>query len=185
MSNKVCYCDLDGVFTCYPKCWLEFIRDMTGKHYESLEQAKKGLFYADYVNLKNNYRGSSFKYNLTAREGSSAFTKSLKEQGWFVVLVTTRPNSYPQLLIRTIRWLDKNNILFDDILFLERDLDILTRYPNFVFGVQDDPQVCTIIARMGYKMFLIRNENNFDSLHENVIIVDRLEDIIGRISNWV
>lgn len=184
MSRRVCYCDLDGVFTSYPKCWLKFIETTTGRHYESLGEAKKSLSYADYVNLKNNYRSSDFKYNLTPREGSSAFTRSLRGQGWFIVLVTTRPGSHPELQIRTIRWLEKNNILFDDILFLERELDILARYPDFTFGVQDDPQVCNAMAKMGYRMFLMRNDHNFDDLHENVTIVDSLEDIIERVSNW-
>jgi hypothetical protein len=184
VSRRLCYCDLDGVFTSYPKCWLEFIEARTGRRYESLDEARKALSYADYVNLKSRYRSSDFKYNLTPREGSSAFTRSLREEGWFTVLVTTRPASYPELQIRTIRWLDKNSILFDDIVFLERELAIVAIYPDFSFGVQDDPQVCNAMAKMGYKMFLMRNDCDFDELHENVIIVDSLKDIIERVSKW-
>ena len=175
---------MDGVFTSYPKCWLEFIEARTGKHFNSLEEAKKILSYANYVDLKNDYRSSEFKYNLTPSEGSSVFTNFLKEQGWFVVLATTRPASHPGLQTRTVRWLEKNGIYFDDLLFLNKELDILARYPDFIFGVQDDPEVCNILAKMGYRVFLIRNGRNFDNLHENVVLADTLEDIIRRVVNW-
>jgi hypothetical protein len=175
---------LDGVFTSYPKCWLEFIEARTGKHFHSLEKAKKALSYVDYVNLKNDYRSSDFKYNLTPTKGSSVFTNSLKEQGWFVVLATTRPASHLGLQTRTVHWLEKNGIYFDDLLFLDKELDILARYPDFIFGVQDDPEVCNIMAKMGYRVFLMRNGRNFDNLHENVFLADTLEDIIRRAANW-
>ena len=184
MPNRICVCDLDGVFTSYPECWLKFIETKTGRHYESLDAARRTLSYSDYVNLKEDYRSSDFKYNLTPREGSSAFTKSLRDQGWFIVLVTTRPASHPELQIRTMRWLEQNSILFDEILFLKRELEVLARYPDFTFGVQDEPQVCNVMAKMGYKMFLMRNGRDFDNLHENVIIGDNFEDIIKGILNW-
>lgn len=183
-SRGVCCCDLDGVFTPYPECWLEFIEAKTGKHFDSLEEAKESLSYADYVSLKKDYRSSDFKYNLTPREGSSAFTRFLSEEGYSLVITTTRPVSHPQLLIRTIRWLDKNNILFDDILFLERELDIVASYPDFTFGVQDDPQVCNAMAKMGYKMFLIHSSHHdIGNLHRNVAVVDGFEDIMEMIKN--
>jgi len=175
---------LDGVFTSYPKCWLEFIEARTGKHFDSLEEAKNALSYSAYVSLKNDYRSSDFKYNLTPTEGSSAFASFLKEQGWFVVLATTRPASHPGLQTRTLHWLDKNGIYFDDVVFLDKELDIFTRYPDFIFGVQDDLEVCNIMARMGYKMFLMCNGRSFGNLHENVFLADTLEDIIGRVENW-
>jgi hypothetical protein len=175
---------LDGVFTSYPKCWLEFIEAKRGKHFQSLEEAKKSLSYADYVNLKNDYRSSDFKYNLTPTKGSSAFTSSLKEQGWFLVIATTRPASHPGLQTRTVQWLEKNGIYFDDLLFIDKGLDILTRYPDFIFGVQDDPEVCNIMAKMGYRMFLMRDGRNFGNLHQNIVTADTLEDIIRRVANW-
>lgn len=184
MPKRVCYCDLDGVFTSYPKCWLEFIEIRIGKHFNSLEEAKKTLTYTGYTSLKSDYRNSDFKYNLTPTEGSPDFTNFLKEQGWFIVIATTRPADYPALQARTLRWLEKNGIAADDVLFLNRELDILARYPNFIFGVQDDPEVCNIMAKMGYRMFLMRNGRNFDNLHENVFLADTLEDIIRRVANW-
>jgi hypothetical protein len=181
MSNEICYCDLDGVFAPYPKCWLEFIEARTGKHFDSLEIAKKNLSYANYVSLKKEYRSSDFKYSFSPKKGSSDFTKFLHEEGYLIVIATTRPLSYPQLLIRTIRWLDKNNILFDDILFTDGALDVVSKYPDISFGVEDEPHVADIMAKWEYKMFLLCNGRNIDSHHRNVTVVDRFEDIIEAI----
>lgn len=182
MLNKVCYCDLDGVFSSYPKCWLEFIELKTGKCFNSLEEAKKNLTYDKYVSLKKDYRGSYFKYNLIPREGSSNFTKFLHEEGYFIVITTTRPLSHPQLLIRTIRWLEKNNILFDDILFCE-ELEVVLKYPDLIFGVEDELHVANKLAEWGYKMFLMSNGRNIEKLNRNFIIVDCFEDIMEVIKN--
>ena len=182
MLNKICYFDLDGVFVPYPKCWLEFIELKTGKHFDSLEEVKKSLTYSDYVSLKKDYRNSDFKYNLKPREGSSNLTKYLHDEGYSIVIATTRPSNHKKLLIRTIRWLDKNNILFDDIIF-HKDFEVVAKYPNFLFGVEDDLHVANMVARWGYRIFLMRNGRNIDYLHRNVILIDDFEDIVKTINN--
>jgi len=116
------------------------------------------------------------------RRGSSDFTKFLHEEGYFIVIATTRPSSHPQLLIKTIRWLDRNNILFDDIIF-HKHIDVVTKYPDLTFGVEDEPQVANLVARWGYKMFLMRNGRDIDYLFRNVILVEDFEDIMKKIQN--
>lgn len=179
-SKGICYCDLDGVFVPYPECWLEFIEGSTGKHFDSLDEAKKGLAYADYVSLKKDYRSSEFKYAVAPRKGSAEFTRYLFEEGWFMTIVTTRPANYPQLLIRTVRWLERNGILFDDIIFCENKVDVLARYPDLAFGVEDETSAANFIAASGCRVFLMSNACDVDeSLHSNVTVVSCFEDIIG------
>ena len=183
-SKGVCYCDLDGVFASYPECWLRFIETKTGQHFDSLQEAKESLSYADYVNLKNDYRSSDFKYNLTPRRGSSDFTRFLRQEGYSLVIATTRPFSHPQLMIRTIRWLDKNNILFNDLLFCDGELDVVSKYPNLSFCVEDEPHVANIMAGWGYRTFLLRSSHyDIGNLHKNVTVVDGFEDIMEMIKN--
>lgn len=179
----LCYCDLDGVFAPYPKGWLEFIETKTGKHFDSLEAAKECFSYAAYVSLKSEYRSSDFKYNLIPRRDSSDFTKFLHDEGYLIVIATMRPLRHPQLLIRTVHWLEKNDILFDDILFCDSALEVVSKYPDLTFGVEDEPYVANTMAGWGYKMFLMHNGRNMDNLHRNVTVVDGFEDIMGLIRN--
>jgi hypothetical protein len=154
-EKKVCYFDLDGVFTPYPRCWLDFIALKTGAFYESITTAKKTLSYYDYIHLKEEYRSSDFKYGLDAREGSSELTRWLREHEFTVVVATTRPSEHKRLMIRTIRWLDQNDILFDDVMF-HNGFEVCSRYPSLVFGVEDDLQKANVLGKWGYTMFLMR-----------------------------
>jgi len=180
MLNNICYLDLDGVFVPYPKCWLDYIELKTGKHFDSLDEAKKKLAHAEYVRLKEDYRSSEFKYNLLPRKGSSKFTRFLQDEGYQIIIATTRPIDHSKLLIRTIRWLDRNNIFFDDIIF-QKEFEVVTKYPDFIFGVEDEPYIANILAKWGYRMFLMRNSRNIYNLHEKVIVVDCFEDIMNNI----
>ena len=94
-----------------------------------------------------------------------------------------RPLRHPQLLIRTVHWLEKNDILFDDILFCDSALEVVSKYPDLTFGVEDEPYVANTMAGWGYKMFLMHNGRNMDNLHRNVTVVDGFEDIMGLIRN--
>lgn len=182
--RRVCYCDLDGVFAPYPECWLKFIEIQTGKHFDYLEEAKENLSYADYSGLKNDYRSSDFKYSLKPRRGSSDFTKFLRQEGYSLVVATTRPMGHPQLMIRTIRWLDKNDIIFDDILFCDGELDVVSKYPALSFCVEDEPRVADIMARWGYQVFLMRSSHHeTDNFHKNVIVVKGFDEIMEMIKN--
>ena len=178
-SRGVCYCDLDGVFAPYPECWLEFIEVRTGRAFGSLDEAKQGISYADYVRLKNEYRSSEFKYSLTPRAGSPEFTRFLIQEGWFVGIVTTRPAGHRQLLIRTIRWLERNGIVFDDILFCDNKVEVVARYPELVFGVEDEASEANAVANLGYRIFLLSNPGDTrGGLHHNVTVVRSFEDIM-------
>ena len=178
-SKEVCYCDLDGVFAPYPECWLDFIEVQTQHHFNSLDEAKKRLSYADYISLKNNYRSSDFKYTLAPRKDSSYFTKFLKQRGYSLVIATIRPISHPKLMIRTIRWLDKSEILFDDILFCNSEFDVVTKYPTLSFCVEDEPNVANIMAGWGYQVFLMRsNYHDIANLHKSVVVVEGFRDIM-------
>lgn len=177
-EKKVCYFDLDGVFAPYPRCWLDFIALKTGTCYESLTVAKETLTYFDYVRLKEEYRSSDYKYELDAREGSSELSRWLHESGFTIVVATTRPSGHRRLMLRTIRWLDRNDIIFDDIVF-HNGFEVCFRYPSLVFGVEDDLQKANMLARWGYTMFFMRNGREARGCHENVIPINGFKDMMG------
>lgn len=182
--RKVCYLDLDGVFLSYPRCWLDYIKLRTGESFDSLEDAKKSLSYRDYTQIKKDYRNSDYKYNLKPKSGSSSFTDFLHNEGYFIVIATTRPSRHLRLPIRTIRWLDQNSISFDDIIFCDDKAEVVSKYPGFEFGVEDEVVEANKIARLGYRMFLINDLRNDQSeLHSNITVVNGFKDIMSCIKN--
>lgn len=181
-SEKLCCCDLDGIFTDYPECWLKFIEIKIGRYFDSLEKAKKNIPYADYIQLKNDYRSSDFKYNLTPKPASSKFTETLRKMGFFVIIVTRRPATHPLLRLKTINWLQKNDILFDDILFVEKKSDVILEYCKISFFVEDEIDDALMLSKLGYKVFLMENDRVLDKYtHNNISIIKSFEEILNEI----
>lgn len=170
-SSKICYIDLDGVLTDYPISWLEYIHyERGGYWYKTVEEAKRELSFEEYSRYKADYRGSDYKYQLPVKEGAGKFLMELSDLHWFIVIGTTRPITFPRLVVRTIDWLRKEELVYDDVVFLEKGWDIVTKYPNFRFGVNDEPEVCNQLIKWGYVMFRPSNSS--------------FEDIIGEVAPW-
>ena len=69
MSNKrIVTCDIDGVLTDYPKCWLDFLQEKTGVLYDSTIEAKEKE--PNYSHYKYLYRESNYKATLPILESN-------------------------------------------------------------------------------------------------------------------
>ena len=62
VNKKIITCDIDGVLTDYPKCWLEFLQDICGTLYNSTNEAKEKE--PNYSYYKDLYRESNYKATL-------------------------------------------------------------------------------------------------------------------------
>lgn len=176
-NKKICYLDIDGILNDYPQSWLDYIGLEAGVKFDSVSEAKAGLCYRDYMALKNGYRCSDFKYNLKIKKDAKALLDFLCDKGYSVVLVTTRPSRYPQLVARTLKWLLQNGLSFDDVVFCrnKNKMDLLEFYPDFVFGVEDDEKTVLAMRHLGFKMFLVKN-NGFNRFKDVMGFVNNAED---------
>lgn len=180
MQQKLCGLDIDGVLNEYPKCWVDFVNLMTGSQFVNLNEMKNTLTYTQYKNLKHLYRSSGYKEDLPVRFGAINLTRTLKRAGFGNILVTSRPfDKYPDLRMQTKRWLEKGQLVYDDLLYSgKKHLEIITQYPDIKFMVEDNRAFANDIARCGYRVYLLSNEYNRGDVHENIVRINSLEEII-------
>lgn len=184
-DSKVCYFDIDGVLNCYPETWLDFLnlnKDKTGvsARFTDLRQAKATLSYSVYRELKKDYRESGFKESVDVRRDAVSIIDYLKNvKKYSIVIITSRPvHKHPSLFKQTVNWLDKNKIVYDDLIFSQnKHIEVLTRYPHLKFGVEDHSYYANLVASWGYNMFLLKNRYNEGVLHERVTAIKELYDI--------
>lgn len=194
-GKRICYFDIDGVLNDYPESWVRFLREEKGDevvecigsydllHHLDLTLAKTSIPYQKYIDLKAKYRSSGYKENLPVTPGAAAVIRYLKRLGYHIVIITSRPlNKHPELFKQTTNWLDKNEIIYDDLIFSpEKHLPVLSRYPHLKFGVEDNRYYANLVASWGYKMFLLDNDYNGGKINKNVQRIYSINEIL----EWV
>ena len=183
------YVDIDGVLNYYPDTWLEFLQEEVPEFvspYMDLNQVKSEIPYQVYRNLKWKYRESGYKQNLTPRDGSKELLTGLKEIGYNIVILTSRPvNKHPSLFKQTVKWLDNNELPYDDLIFdKDKQVAIVTRYPHLSFGIEDHRYYANQVARWGYNMFLLNNGYNQGQLVPGVVRIETLGEVLRYVETW-
>lgn len=176
---KICIIDIDGVLNTYPDCYLEFVDKEYGYHFETLNEMKDWLGYAEYKRIKEAYRTSGYKESLVVSSGAVEFMKHLKEQGYYIIILSARPvDRYNTLIMQTTNWLKKNEIEYDYLMFNgSKNLEIIQKFDNVEFVVEDNRYYANSIAKHGYQVFLVSNRYNAGKLENNVQRVQSLTEI--------
>lgn len=135
--TKICSIDIDGILNYYPACWVDFINRETGLNFKDKAEAKRGLSPEEYRSLKDRYRKSEFKANLPIRQSALELLKHLKDKGYLITLVTSRPfENYPLLADVTAKWLTKNNIPYDTL--IKKSALLSGKLPYLDFHIDDE-----------------------------------------------
>ena len=171
--TKICSIDIDGILNYYPDCWVDFINRETGLNFKDKAEAKRGLSPEEYRSLKDRYRTSEFKANLPIRQSALELLKHLKDKGYLITLVTSRPfKNYPLLADVTAKWLTKNNIPYDTL--IKKSALLSGKLPYLDFHIDDEIEDANLIAEAGYKAFLFNKSGQNEILHPNVT---RIKDL--------
>lgn len=178
--RKICCIDLDGVLNYYPTCWLDFVNIETGLRFDSKKECKEKLSSEKYDFLKDKYRRSDFKANLKIRNGALEFLRHLKDEGYFIVVVTRRPfKDYPLLANMTRKWLEKNNIPFD--VLEKKYIKLLKKFSPLNFHVDDEMESANYMARISKRVFLFSNDNSEKVVNHKIIKVCDFKQIMDAI----
>ena len=140
--------DIDGVIADYPNSFIRFIEKNTGKDLSGFVMKRYALYddLGAYIGdkellkeLKHKYRVSGEKRYINVIPGAQETIKTLKEKGFTIVLLTARPyKKYPRIFADTIEWLNKNNIIYDAIIWDEnKEERILKEFPGMKFMLED------------------------------------------------
>lgn len=180
--KKIAVFDIDGVLNYYPQTWITFINEMLKTNYKTLYEMKDAIPYKRYKQLKELYRTSGYKETLEIRTGADNLLQELRSE-YFIILMTARPiERYNELLQQTKNWLN-NNFIYSDFLYFSstKHLDIIQKFKNISFMVEDNRYFANEVGKQGYKVFLLDNEYNQGDLNENVKRIKELEEIYDAI----
>lgn len=73
-----------------------------------------GIPHVEWRSIKHTFRVSGAKTTLPVMPHAVAFTHSVRQAGYMVVLLTSRPiDRYPNIYSDTLRWLQTNHIAYD------------------------------------------------------------------------
>ena len=157
MESKIISCDIDGILTDYPNCWLSFLEKKCGTLYSSTSQAKENE--EDYAYYKDLYRESDFKASLPMIEYNRQALIRLGKC-YDIIFTTSRPiddERYNHLRENTYNWLLGNGLIFKDLIFKDnkakflKDLDIS-------FHIDDEVKYANSVLR-GIKRYHYDNSN--------------------------
>lgn len=186
IGAKIASCDIDGVLNFYPRPWVEFLNEHLATDYEmkmsfkDLNSAKAVIPYQLYRDLKFKYRDCGIKEHLKIRPGAGEMIHQLKAWGFKIVMLTARPfDDHPTLQSQTIRWLQTNQIPFDRLIWgKDKYVKVMTEMPHLTFHVEDHRYYANLIAKWGYRVYLVDNEYNQGVIHENIIRIRDLMEVL-------
>lgn len=181
---KIVGIDIDGVLGEYHSWFLQFVENVFGFEFDSIEALKKKLGTKEYENIKSMYRQSGAKAKMPVRPGAVELTHKLKEMGYQIIILTARPyKEYSRIYPDTLEFLRKNDIKFDAIIWDEqKHLKIIREFPNLEFMIEDTPEIAYEVAREGYKVYMPTGPNNEKYIvPTNVTRVDNLLTILDYI----
>ena len=184
-QTKVCGIDLDGVILKYPDHWIDYINRNENTNFTNIYEVHKNISNKKYLDLKHEYRKSGKKVDIPLNEGACEFINRLKILGYYIVILTKRPyKQYFRLFADTKNCLDKNNIIYDALIFdSEKHKLIIKELPQLEFMVEDNRHIANEVGNWGYKVFLLDNIYNQGDLNENVVRVKSLKEILSYVNN--
>jgi uncharacterized HAD superfamily protein len=188
LEDNNCICvDIDGVLCNLSSTWLEFLEGVCSEGIDrevvdALDMSEFLLpdFKSAYSDLKRMFRESGIKANAIVHDGAGEFLRSLAGK-YQIVLVSARPvYTYRRMYADTIEWLEKNDLLFDALVFEENKREWVLKHQNKVlFCIEDNPQQAESLANVGVKVCLVNHRYNQDvSPHRNIARIERLEEIL-------
>jgi uncharacterized HAD superfamily protein len=180
-NEKVAVLDLDDILGESIEHWIFFANKATRNHFKDLNELKKGLSYKKYKELKTYYRECGEKINIPLMKYAKKFVDTLKERNYIVIILTRRPlNIHKKLFGLTKKWLDKNKIDYDCLMFEDKKhLKIMSDIENITFFVEDNRYIANSIAHFGINCFLLNNQYNGGELNKNVTRVNTLLEILS------
>lgn len=177
-------CDIDGILTDYPACWLNYLGDRCGTYYSSTQEARKSE--KNYSIFKDEYRESEYKASLPINKSNRDALIELSKK-YDIIFTTSRPINdikYPHLFDNTYNWLLKNGLKFSELRYKDEDADFLNDL-DIVFHIDDELKYANSIIKKSYDLgketctvYLISNESiPFDNCG-NIVPVKTIQEIV-------
>lgn len=183
-KTKIISCDIDGILTLYPQCWLDYLEFRCGIKYQSLEEAKRKE--KNYKEIKDAYRRSSFKANLPINPQGLELLLKIRENGYTIIMASSRPMddpNYPELRQLTYQWLTNNNVPFNELVYKNGSVDFVDNYSHISFHIEDEHNYAEEMAKKNITTFLYNKHLKHEIIipDKKIIVVPSLLTIINYI----
>ena len=177
-GTNVIVFDIDDVicdFRSHFNKWLEktynIVIDKNSKSYYSSKEVKSFGLSPEIV--FEEFIANNELLNIPVIEGAKKFIDNVKSKGYYVQLLTSRPDSNLKCKYQTYMWLEKNNIHFDDLSFTPEKYIWLAKKDFFLngdltFAIDDSPKhameysthdIKVVIPDLPYNRNVTENKN--------------------------
>jgi len=177
--------DLDGVLCDLDSTWKLFLEQQDVSFDPDVISTDMAQCLASEVNnygeLKHLFRESGAKMDAVPYDGAGEFIRSLRKIGR-VAIVTARPyHKYKRLFADTIDWCNKNDIVFDTVIFEENKREWAMANSSILsFFIEDSVDQATSLASRGAKVLLIdRPHNRIQGLPDSIRRVKGFSEILS------
>jgi hypothetical protein len=192
---KIAAIDIDGVLNNYPFELVELAKKMFKKDVDlGFEVHRPNLSdllpFEKLKALKHEYRSNGSKANLSAAEFASEFLRNLKELGYTIILVSSRPvKKYASIEHDTLKWLRDQDLAYDLLFWSdEKEEFLLNRFSEdkLALFIDDDPLNCLKVKGSSANTKVVHKINSLIChpvsalalTRRNVISVDSLSKIV-------
>jgi hypothetical protein len=145
VMDKLVLVDIDGFLTDYPGCFLKWVSYFKKKEYYSIDEMKDSLSTKEYEDIKEAYRCSGIKRELSLNPFCRELLMICWKMGFIIWIVTTRPEREP-IKSDTIYWLNRN-IHYDSVFFVEDKKAFISSIKGYQLMMIMDDELDKIIMR--------------------------------------
>jgi len=149
---KLALVDIDGCLVDYPKVFLDWLEKEKEKSFDTLEQCKKELGIEVYEGYKLLYRLSDEKRYLKLIDGAESVLKYLKQKGFCIWLITTRPKM-ETVLRNTVYWIISNKLQSNNVIFTENKIEFIEQLKTVNILIDDDENILRRYNNTSIKCF--------------------------------
>ena len=194
-GTKVIVVDIDDVicdFRSYFNSWLEkehnvLIDKDSTSYYSSKEVKSVGLspeiVFEEFIE-KNNI------LNIPVIENAKKFLTKASKKGYYVQLLTSRPEGNLKCKYQTYMWLEKNKVYFDDLSFTPEKYIWVAKKDFFLngdlaFAIDDSPKHAMEYSSHDIKVVVPDLPYNKDIIKSEYLIRFKKEDLFDEIENLI
>ena len=190
-GNKVVIVDMDDVVADFRKTfavWLEkeyqVAIDVESEEYYFITALADAGLNPELVFEKFVYSGGFL--SLQPVEGAKEFISSLRELGYWIQILTARPDENLRCLYDTYQWLQKYDIAYDDVAFSTEKFRWCAKSKYYdtnaiAFAIDDSPKHANEYSKHGINVKVPVKSYNKTINGENIKFYNSFDDLIRQI----
>lgn len=194
MKKDTVILDIDGVLADYRTGLLQWInknlpelQKLTehhlGRNDTWVDYKSMGISYREWLQVLETFRMSRGKVFIPTFDWADTFTQVMRAEGYFIVLLTSRPiDIYSNIYLDTVQWLQKNNLDYDLLLWCRNKSEMIFRnglIDRTLFAVDDELRHIQEYSALGMKTYWIDHYKANSQCMDRCVRVSCLKDILS------